>query len=131
MWTVECVLVAGGTLCNSQFGINFFFNLILVVQAISLLGAQILELIAAMILLQSTAKPQYKFSNFFKPSKLSKERSWLLASAVGFGFLLVLVILTSFLADRFIGPKVGILNLSAFFFAFFFSLFFIPFSFKI
>lgn len=119
--------MAGGTLCNSQFGINFFFNLILVAQAISLLGAQILELIAAVILLQSTAKPQYKFSNFFKPSKLSKERSWLLASAVGFGFLLVLVILTSFLADRFIGPKVGILNLSAFFF----SLFFIPFSFKI
>nr|XP_011466896.1 PREDICTED: uncharacterized protein LOC101291066 isoform X2 [Fragaria vesca subsp. vesca] len=75
------------------------------IEAISLLGAQILELIAAVILLQSTAKPQYKFSNFFKPSKLSKERSWLLASAVGFGFLLVLVILTSFLADRFIGPK--------------------------
>ncbi|PRQ49820.1 putative CAAX amino terminal protease [Rosa chinensis] len=75
------------------------------IEAISLLGAQFLELIAAMLLLQSTAKPQYKFANFFKANKLSKERSWLLVSAVGFGFLFVLVFLTSFLADRFIGPK--------------------------
>lgn len=74
-------------------------------EAISLLGAQTLELIAALLLLQSTAKPQYKFVNFFKANKLSKERSWLLASVVGFGFLFMLVFLTSFLADRVVGPK--------------------------
>ncbi|KAK9922440.1 hypothetical protein M0R45_030904 [Rubus argutus] len=74
-------------------------------EAISLVGAQFLEFIAAMLLLQSTANPQYKFVNFFKANKLSKERSWLLASAVGFGFLFMLVFLTSFLADRIIGHK--------------------------
>ncbi|XP_021830908.1 uncharacterized protein LOC110770995, partial [Prunus avium] len=75
------------------------------IEAISLLGAQILELIAALVLLQSTAKPQYKFVDFFKANKVSKERSWLLASAVGFGFLFMLVFLTSFLADSVVGPK--------------------------
>ncbi|KAL6286585.1 hypothetical protein ACE6H2_010975 [Prunus campanulata] len=73
--------------------------------AVSLLAAQILELIAALLLLQSTAKPQYKFVDFFKANKVSKERSWLLASAVGFGFLFILVFLTSFLADSVVGPK--------------------------
>ncbi|KAL6286592.1 hypothetical protein ACE6H2_010982 [Prunus campanulata] len=75
------------------------------IEAISLLGAQILELIAALVLLQSTAKPQYKFVDFFKANKVSKERSWLLASAIGFGFLFMLVFLTSFLADSVVGPK--------------------------
>lgn len=98
--------------------ICFFFCFLLVVQAISLVGAQFLEFIAAMLLLQSTANPQYKFVNFFKANKLSKERSWLLASAVGFGFLFMLVFLTSFLADRIIGHKVGITNLYAFGFSF-------------
>ncbi|KAB2612499.1 hypothetical protein D8674_034815 [Pyrus ussuriensis x Pyrus communis] len=74
-------------------------------EAISLLGAQTLELIAALLLLQSTAKPQSKFVDFFKAKKLSKERSWLLASVVGFGFLFMLVFLTSLLADRVVGPK--------------------------
>ncbi|CAB4303852.1 unnamed protein product [Prunus armeniaca] len=54
--------------------------------AISLLLAQILELIAALLLLQSSAKPQYKFVDFFKANKVSKKRSWLLASAVGYWF---------------------------------------------
>lgn len=103
-----------------SFALIFFFSFVflLVVQAISLVGAQFLEFIAAMLLLQSTANPQYKFVNFFKANKLSKERSWLLASAVGFGFLFMLVFLTSFLADRIIGHKVGITNLYAFGFSF-------------
>ncbi|XP_050381690.1 uncharacterized protein LOC126798697 isoform X1 [Argentina anserina] len=74
-------------------------------EALSLLGAQFVELIAAMLLLQITAKPHYKFANSFKADKLSNQRNWLLASAVGFGSLFVLVFLTSFLADIFIGPK--------------------------
>lgn len=79
-----------------------------------MLGAQILELIAALVLLQSTAKPQYKFVDFFKANEVSKERSWLLASAVGFGFLFMLVFLTSFLADSVVGPKVRLINLTAY-----------------
>ncbi|XP_050381691.1 uncharacterized protein LOC126798697 isoform X2 [Argentina anserina] len=78
---------------------------LLVLEALSLLGAQFVELIAAMLLLQITAKPHYKFANSFKADKLSNQRNWLLASAVGFGSLFVLVFLTSFLADIFIGPK--------------------------
>lgn len=112
---VESILFGILNLKKLSFAlIFFFFCFLLVVQAISLVGAQFLEFIAAMLLLQSTANPQYKFVNFFKANKLSKERSWLLASAVGFGFLFMLVFLTSFLADRIIGHKVGITNLYAF-----------------
>ncbi|XP_018853736.2 uncharacterized protein LOC109015722 isoform X2 [Juglans regia] len=74
-------------------------------EAISLLIAQILELIATLLLLQWTAKPRYKFLNLFRANKLSRERNWLLASVLGFGFLFLLVFLTSILADRLIGPK--------------------------
>lgn len=120
---VESILVELFGILNLKklsFALIFFFSFVflLVVQAISLVGAQFLEFIAAMLLLQSTANPQYKFVNFFKANKLSKERSWLLASAVGFGFLFMLVFLTSFLADRIIGHKVGITNLYAFGFSF-------------
>ncbi|KAK9285683.1 hypothetical protein L1049_024882 [Liquidambar formosana] len=51
------------------------------------------------------AKPQSKLFRFFKPIKSSKERNWVLASTLGFGFLILLVFLTSLLADRLIGPK--------------------------
>ncbi|XP_041009595.1 uncharacterized protein LOC121253659 isoform X2 [Juglans microcarpa x Juglans regia] len=74
-------------------------------EAISLLIAQILELIATLLLLQWTAKPRYKFLNLFRANKLSRERNWFLASVLGFGFLFLLVFLTSILADRLIGPK--------------------------
>lgn len=77
------------------------------VQVLSLLVIQTLEYIATLFLLQWTAKPKYEFVNFFKANKLSKERNWLLASVLGFGFLLLLVFLTSFIADRLIGSKVG------------------------
>ncbi|XP_075668824.1 uncharacterized protein LOC142638656 isoform X2 [Castanea sativa] len=74
-------------------------------EILSLLAVQILELIGTLFLLQWTAKPQYKFINFFKANKLSKERNWLLASVLGCGFLFLLVFITSILADRLIGPK--------------------------
>ncbi|XP_030932825.1 uncharacterized protein LOC115958545 isoform X5 [Quercus lobata] len=74
-------------------------------QILSLLAVQILELIGTLFLLQWTAKPQYKFINFFKANKLSKERNWLLAAVLGCGFLFLLVFITSILADRLIGPK--------------------------
>ncbi|KAK2379787.1 CAAX amino terminal protease family protein [Trifolium repens] len=65
-------------------------------QAISLLIIQVLEFNAALVLLKSTAKPQYKFSNFFK----NNDRNWFLSSALGFGFIVLLICLTSLLADR-------------------------------
>jgi hypothetical protein len=83
---------------------NLLFSL---VQVLSLLIVQILEFIATLFLLQRTAKPKYEFLNFFKANKLSEKRNWLLASILGFGFLFLLVFLTSILADRLIGSKVG------------------------
>ncbi|KAK2351628.1 CAAX amino terminal protease family protein [Trifolium repens] len=65
-------------------------------QAISLLIIQVLEFNAALVLLKSTAKPQYKFSNFFK----NNDRNWFMSSALGFGFIVLLICLTSLLADR-------------------------------
>ncbi|KAG6717896.1 hypothetical protein I3842_04G123400 [Carya illinoinensis] len=52
-----------------------------------------------------TAKPRYNFLNLLRANTLSRERNWLLASVLGFGFLFLLVFLTSILADRLIGPK--------------------------
>ncbi|KAL5538736.1 hypothetical protein UlMin_044734 [Ulmus minor] len=60
-------------------------------KAISLLIAQTLELILTLILLKYTAKPQHNFLNFFK--------------AIGFGFLFMLVLGTSFLANGLLEPK--------------------------
>ncbi|XP_048328636.2 uncharacterized protein LOC107417297 [Ziziphus jujuba] len=74
-------------------------------EAISLLVAQILELIGTLLLLKFTVKPQYNFMNFFKATDLSKDRNWLLASAIGFGFLFSLVSIASFLADKAFEPK--------------------------
>ncbi|PNY17712.1 CAAX amino terminal protease family protein [Trifolium pratense] len=65
-------------------------------QAISLLTIQVLEFNAALVLLKSTAKPQYKLSNFFK----NNDRNWFLSSALGFGFIVLMICLTSLLADR-------------------------------
>ncbi|KAK9284556.1 hypothetical protein L1049_023731 [Liquidambar formosana] len=74
-------------------------------EALSLLAIQTLDLIGALFLLRCMAKPQSKLFRFFKPIKSSKERNWVLASTLGFGFLILLVFLTSLLADRLIGPK--------------------------
>ncbi|KAJ6761965.1 CAAX AMINO TERMINAL PROTEASE FAMILY PROTEIN [Salix koriyanagi] len=75
-------------------------------RVLSLLAIQILELTASLLLLKSTAKPEYEVVSFFKTDKLSKKRNWLLASSLGFGFLILLVFLTSLVADRLIGPKI-------------------------
>lgn len=74
-------------------------------QAISLLTIQVLEFNAALVVLKSTAKPQYKFSSFFENNKLLSDRNWFLSSALGFGFIALLVCLTSLLADRLLGFK--------------------------
>ncbi|KAM7503454.1 hypothetical protein LguiB_002358 [Lonicera macranthoides] len=74
-------------------------------EALSVLVFQTLELIGVSLLLRFSADPQYELLNFFQDSKLPKERNWLLASFLGFGFLLLLVFLTSLLADVLIGPK--------------------------
>ncbi|XP_024023427.1 uncharacterized protein LOC21394830 [Morus notabilis] len=74
-------------------------------EAIALLIAQIIEVVASFLLLQFTAKPPYKFTNFFGGYKSSAERNYLLASAIGFGFLLALVFFTSVLVDGVIEPK--------------------------
>lgn len=76
-------------------------------QAISLLTIQVLEFNAALVVLKSTAKPQYKFSSFFENNKLLSDRNWFLSSALGFGFIALLVCLTSLLADRLLGFKVS------------------------
>lgn len=72
-------------------------------QALSLLTIQILEFNGALILLKYTAKPQYKFSNFFK----NNNRNWFLSSALGFGFLVLLIFLTSLVAEKLFGSQVS------------------------
>ncbi|XVE92773.1 hypothetical protein REPUB_Repub01dG0128300 [Reevesia pubescens] len=74
-------------------------------QALSLLLLEILELLATLLLLKSTIKPKNRLMNIFKFNKLSIERNWLLASALGFGILILLVFLTSIVADRLYGVK--------------------------
>ncbi|XP_059664449.1 uncharacterized protein LOC132310275 [Cornus florida] len=74
-------------------------------QALSLLAIQMFELTRVLWLLRCIAKPGYKFVNLFQAEKLSKDRNWLTASALGFGFLILLVFITSLLADQLIGPK--------------------------
>ncbi|KAJ4729827.1 CAAX amino terminal protease family protein [Melia azedarach] len=74
-------------------------------QALSLLVFQILELCGALFLLSRTMKPEHDLVNFFKANKLPKERNWLLASALGFGVLTLLIVLTSLAADRLFGAK--------------------------
>ncbi|KAL2328230.1 hypothetical protein Fmac_021657 [Flemingia macrophylla] len=74
-------------------------------EALSLITIQMLELSGALILLKYTAKPQYKLSNFFKTNKLLSNRSWILSSVLGFGFLTLMIFLTSLLADRSFGSK--------------------------
>ncbi|XP_058083366.1 uncharacterized protein LOC131231251 [Magnolia sinica] len=74
-------------------------------KAISLPIIQTTELLGALALLQYTTKRQYKLTSFFHGKKHSGERNWIQASALGFGFLISLVLLTSLLADRLIGTK--------------------------
>lgn len=79
-------------------------------QALSRLAIQTLEFILTLLLLKLTAKPNYRFRNFFRDNELCSKRNWIFASAFGVGFLLSLVFLTSLLAERVIGPKVSMAN---------------------
>ncbi|XP_022969190.1 uncharacterized protein LOC111468260 [Cucurbita maxima] len=74
-------------------------------KALSRLGIQTIEFIVTVLLLKVTAKPNYRFRNFFRDHNLGGKRNWLFASAFGFGFLVSLVFLTSILAETVIGPK--------------------------
>ncbi|XAR55492.1 hypothetical protein NMG60_11035571 [Bertholletia excelsa] len=74
-------------------------------EVLSLLVIQMLELSAILWLLRWIVKPEYKLSIFFQPKNQSNERNWLLASVLGFGFLVLLVLTTSLLADQLFGPK--------------------------
>ncbi|KAK4741718.1 hypothetical protein SAY87_025306 [Trapa incisa] len=74
-------------------------------EALSLLAIQLIELVAAVCLLQTTMKPQFKLMGIFKVDKLPTDRSLWLGSAAGFSSLVLLVFLSSFLTDSFIGPK--------------------------
>ncbi|XP_054814113.1 uncharacterized protein LOC129314650 isoform X2 [Prosopis cineraria] len=76
-------------------------------EILAILFIQLLELNGALLLLKYTAKPQYKFSSFFKNNGSLGTRSWVLASAVGFGVLVLLLFLTSLVASRLFGSKVG------------------------
>ncbi|KAG9441037.1 hypothetical protein H6P81_016891 [Aristolochia fimbriata] len=74
-------------------------------QAVSLVIIQTLELLGALALLGYSAKHPSKLPSLFSGQEAPKGRNWIVASAVGFGFLMLLVFLASFLADRLIGPK--------------------------
>ncbi|KAL5861109.1 hypothetical protein ACOSQ3_002413 [Xanthoceras sorbifolium] len=54
-------------------------------QAVSLLVVQMLELSGTVFLLSKNIKPLHDLVDFFKANKISKERNWLLASALGCG----------------------------------------------
>ncbi|PPE01190.1 hypothetical protein GOBAR_DD01778 [Gossypium barbadense] len=72
-------------------------------EALSLLVIDILELLATLFLLKSTIKPNNRLLDIFKANPV--ERNWLLASALGFGVLILLVFLTSIVVDGLYGIK--------------------------
>ncbi|XP_020699217.1 uncharacterized protein LOC110111611 [Dendrobium catenatum] len=76
-----------------------------VITAASALTLQGTELAGFLALLYYTAHDRNKLPCFFIGTSYSEQRNWLKASALGIGFLLLLVLLTSILADRLIGPK--------------------------
>ncbi|TYJ00050.1 hypothetical protein E1A91_A13G060800v1 [Gossypium mustelinum] len=72
-------------------------------EALSLLVIDTLELLATFFLLKSTIKPNNRLLDIFKVNPL--EGNWLLASALGFGVLILLVFLTSIVVDGLYGIK--------------------------
>ncbi|KAL3509388.1 hypothetical protein ACH5RR_028789 [Cinchona calisaya] len=75
------------------------------IEALSLLGVEILDLVGFFLLMKCPGKPQYKLRDFFQINNLARERNWLWASLLGFLFLILLVLLTSIIADQFLGQK--------------------------
>lgn len=74
-------------------------------KALSLLGFETLELMGFSLLLKRPGKPQYKLLDFFQMNELAGERNWLMASLLGFSFLMFVVLFTSVVADHFLGQK--------------------------
>ncbi|XP_047337210.1 uncharacterized protein LOC124940719 [Impatiens glandulifera] len=80
-------------------------------EAVCLLGIQILELQAVLwgsTYFMKNKTPLFDLLRIFQPnnnSNLSGERNWVFASIVGFGFLLLIVFSTSFLADQLTSSK--------------------------
>ncbi|KAI3846755.1 hypothetical protein MKX03_028271 [Papaver bracteatum] len=75
-------------------------------EAVSILLIVTMELFGTLALLGYTKKTDYKLASFFfQSSEFSKQRSWVKASCLGFGFLIFLVFLTSFVANILIGTK--------------------------
>ncbi|XP_072956521.1 uncharacterized protein [Typha angustifolia] len=72
--------------------------------AVSTTTLQIAELLGALALLNYTVKPQHEFCSFFL-GKLFSQKSWVKKTIVGILFLMALVLFTSILADKFVGPK--------------------------
>lgn len=83
-------------------------------QAVLILAIQILELYVVLQLLKFPGKPQYDILDFFHANKSLKPRSWVLASVIGFGFLVALVAITSYVADKSLDPKVTCMTLHLF-----------------
>ncbi|KAI3854277.1 hypothetical protein MKW98_024700 [Papaver atlanticum] len=76
------------------------------IEAVSILLIVTMELFGTLALLGYTKKTDYKLASFFfQSSEFSKQRRWVKASCLGFGFLIFLVFLTSFVADILIGTK--------------------------
>ncbi|KAI3994822.1 hypothetical protein MKX01_037373 [Papaver californicum] len=75
-------------------------------EAVSILLIVTMELFGTLALLRYTKKTDYKLASFFfQSSEFSKQMNWVKASALGIGFLILLVFLASFVADILIGPK--------------------------
>nr|CAD1844387.1 unnamed protein product [Ananas comosus var. bracteatus] len=66
---------------------------------------QTTEFLGALALLHFTVKPQHAISSFFVEKLFTEQRSLIKATIVGAGLLIALVLLTSALADEFIGSR--------------------------
>lgn len=78
------------------------------IEAFLILVIQILELSIVLLLLRCPGKPQYELLDFFNVNKTSRQRSWLLATVLDFGFLFSLVFITSIIAAELMMPKVSL-----------------------
>ncbi|KAL6639187.1 hypothetical protein ACP70R_022917 [Stipagrostis hirtigluma subsp. patula] len=73
---------------------------------ISTVILQLAEFALALALLQYTAMPGHSVQVFLA-GKLPTKRSWIKETLLGFGFLMILVSLTSIIADKFVGAEDG------------------------
>ncbi|XP_074284892.1 uncharacterized protein LOC141610615 [Silene latifolia] len=74
-------------------------------KAVAILVIGTSELSAAVLLLQFTAKPEYKSLNFLECRNVRRDRNWVFSAILGFAVLVATMYLTSSLADRFIGNE--------------------------